>query len=291
MDIFAQIGKIKSDRSSGASQIARNALQTLRLYAISYKNSNYSKFKENLMDISRRLFEAKPNMAPIQNLIAEIAFQIEIFNEDDLDNLRKHVLSKIDELYKLSIISIEESAEYAAKIVGSFDTLVTCSFSSTVYKTIKKISQKRNNFKLFIAESNIDNFNYGEFFGNSIKLKNVMTKVFSDEKISKCVPKTNCGLIGADSILSDGSIINGTPSYELANAARQYGIPFYSVCETTKVNVLSYFGCDIDLKKGFDVVPFNLITGIITEKGILNLDRIIKIMKQRSKFFKIFDVQ
>jgi translation initiation factor eIF-2B subunit delta len=287
MDIFAQIEKIKSDNSSGASQIARNALQTLRTYVKSNKNNN-KKVKENFMEISKKLFEARPNMAPVQNLIAQIAYEIKIFNEHDLDTIRKFALSKINELYELSITSIKESAEYASNIIASFDVLVTCSFSSTVFETIKFISQKRKNFKILIAQSKVDNINYGEFLKNSIKLKNVTTKIFPDEQMLKYTSKSNCGLIGTDSILSNGSIINGTPSYELAKASRQCDIPFYSVCETTKVNVLNYLGHDINLKKGFDIIPSNLITGIITEKGILNINKLIKIMKQKYKFVKIF---
>ena len=92
-------------------------------------------------------------------------------------------------------------------------------------------------------------------------------------------------------MLCDGSIINGAPTYKVAFKAKECGIPFYSVCETTKVNTLSYLGKNSELKKGFELVPSNLITGIITEKGILDPKKIVKIMKEKSNFFEIFHIK
>jgi translation initiation factor 2B subunit (eIF-2B alpha/beta/delta family) len=45
-------------------------------------------------------------------------------------------------------------------------------------------------------------------------------------------------------------------------------------------------GKSTELKEGFELVPSNLITGIITEKGILDAREIVEIMKEKSKFFE-----
>jgi translation initiation factor 2B subunit (eIF-2B alpha/beta/delta family) len=54
----------------------------------------------------------------------------------------------------------------------------------------------------------------------------------------------------------------------------------------TKVNTLNYIGKKIDLEKGFELVPSNLISRIITEKGILDPNKIAEIAKEKSKFFE-----
>jgi translation initiation factor 2B subunit (eIF-2B alpha/beta/delta family) len=97
--------------------------------------------------------------------------------------------------------------------------------------------------------------------------------------------------VGADSLLFDGSIINGSPTHEVAVTAKECGVPFYSACETTKVNILSYLGENVELKKNFDLVPANLITGLITEKGILDANKIVEITKEKSRFYEIFQVK
>jgi len=45
------------------------------------------------------------------------------------------------------------------------------------------------------------------------------------------------------------------------------------------------------LKEGFEFIPSNLITGIITEKGFLDANTIVEIMKEKSKFFEIFHIK
>ena len=86
-------------------------------------------------------------------------------------------------------------------------------------------------------------------------------------------------------MLFDGSIINGTPTREVACKAKEMGIPCYIICETAKVNTLNYLGKEIDLEQGFDLVPSNLISKIITEKGFLDPDKIVQVAKEKAKFF------
>ena len=64
-----KIREIEFDRSSGASQIARNALGVLRFFVQTNKNEAYREFVEDFRELGRRLFEARPNMAPVQNLV------------------------------------------------------------------------------------------------------------------------------------------------------------------------------------------------------------------------------
>jgi translation initiation factor 2B subunit (eIF-2B alpha/beta/delta family) len=91
-------------------------------------------------------------------------------------------------------------------------------------------------------------------------------------------------------VLYDGSIINGCPTYGVAVEADDSGVPFFSVCESIKANTLSYLGKNIEAQKGFDLIPSNLITGIITEKGILDFQQIVEVMKNNSKFYEVFNV-
>ena len=94
-------------------------------------------------------------------------------------------------------------------------------------------------------------------------------------------------LIGADSVQYDGSAVNKVGSKLLGYAARDQGVPFYVLCDTSKFNVLNYLGASIELEEKtpdevseplknvaiknpyFEVVPSELITGVITEEGFM----------------------
>jgi translation initiation factor eIF-2B subunit delta len=282
-----KIREIESDRSSGASQIARNALGVLRFFVQTSKNETSGGFVEEFREVGRRLFEARPNMAPVQNLVAQIIYEVNILEEHDLVSVRKFALSRIDELSEESETAVKKSAEEAVALIDDSDCLATCSYSSTVYETFKVAKRQGKSFKVFVAESRSDDgkFRYGQTLATFLKSIKIPAEVFADNEIHRYVPKTKCVLVGADSLLFDGSIINGRPPCEVAVTAKEHGIPVYSVCETIKANTLSYLGKNVELKKGFDLVPANLITGIVTEKGILDTKEIVEIMKEKSKFF------
>jgi translation initiation factor eIF-2B subunit delta len=287
-----KIREIEFDRSSGASQIARNALGVLKFFAQTSKKETCNGFMEDFREVGRRLFEARPNMAPVQNLVTQIVYEVTSSEESDLVNVRNFALTRIDNLCKESKAALKKSAEWAATIIGDSGCLATCSHSSTVCETFKVAKQQGKSFKVFVAESKSDDgkFRYGEVLARFLKSIYVPAEVFPDNEIFRYVPETNCVLVGADSVLFDGSVVNGSPTYGFAVEAEDCGVPFYSVCETTKANTLIYLGKDVKLKKGFDLIPSNLITGIITEKGILATNEIVEIMKEKSKFYQIFHI-
>jgi len=293
MQFSDKIRKIEFDMSSGASQLARKALHVLRFFAETSENKTRRGFVEDFSKVGRRLFEARPSMAPVRNLVAQIVYEVNTLEEHDLVFVRRLVISRIDELCKESRIAVKKSAELAATIITDSDCLTTCSYSSTICETLRLAKQQGKSFKVYVAESRTDDnkFQYGQILARFLKSMKIPTEVFPDNEICRYVQKTKYVLVGADSVLCDGSIINGTPTHKVAIKAKECRIPFYSVCETMKVNALSFLGKNTELKEGFEFIPSNLITGIITEKGFLDANTIVEIMKEKSKFFEIFHIK
>ena len=288
-----KIREIKFDRTSGASQIARKALEVLRLFALTSKHETCRSFKENFIEVSRKLFETRPNMAPVQNLVAQIAYEVGTLEEHDLASVRKFAESRIDKMHKESEVAVKKCAEWGTTIIGDADCLASCSYSSTVCETFRVAKQAGKTFKVFVADSRSDDgrFHYGEIMAEFLRSIDVRAEVFPDNEIHNYVSDAECVLVGADSVLCDVSIINGKPTTKVAAAAKECEIPFYSVCETLKANTLSYLGKKVELNEGFDITPANLITGLITERGLLDANTIVEIMKSNSKYFKIFEVK
>jgi len=288
-----KIRKIELDRSSGASQIARNALDVIRFFAQTSKSETYRGFLDAFNKLGSLLFEARPNMTPVQNLVAQIVYEVNALQEDDLVEVRKFVASQIDVLSKQSMSAFRKTVEFAATLIDDSDCVATCSHSSTVCETFRLAKNLGKRFKVFVAESRSDDgkFCYGKVVAKFLESIGVYAEVFPDDEIYKHVPKTNYVLVGADSVLCDGSVINGSPTYGVAVEAEDCNIPFYSICETTKANILSYLGKNVEAKKGFDFVPANLIKGIVAEKGILYPIDLVWIMEEKSKFFEIFNIK
>ncbi len=105
--------------------------------------------------------------------------------------------------------------------------------------------------------------------------------------------KIEAVIVGADRIASNGDIANKIGTYGVALAAKAHSIPFYTAAplstfdlsiktgkeipieERDKEEILYGFGCNIApvdipvFNPAFDITPSELITAIITEKGVI----------------------
>jgi methylthioribose-1-phosphate isomerase len=90
----------------------------------------------------------------------------------------------------------------------------------------------------------------------------------------------NAVIVGADRITANGDVCNKIGTYGLAILAKYHRIPFYVVAPTSTIEerdpaeVLNIFGRPIAPQGAhahhfaFDVTPHNLVTAIVTEKGV-----------------------
>ncbi|MFB6195539.1 MAG: NUDIX domain-containing protein [Haloplanus sp.] len=95
-------------------------------------------------------------------------------------------------------------------------------------------------------------------------------------------------LVGADAILADGGVVNKVGTRSLALAAAREGVPVYVVAAADKVRpderMHGETGDATDLYDGtapvsvanpiFDRTPADLVTGVVTERGVLDADAV-----------------
>jgi translation initiation factor 2B subunit (eIF-2B alpha/beta/delta family) len=142
-------------------------------------------------------------------------------------------------------------------------------------------------FHVLAAESiSASGKSYGEYTAQQLKPHGIPTEVIADHAVNTYINQTTRVLVGADSIFLDGSLINGTPTYSLAVQADEAGIPFYSICETSKFDIQKKAGEQPMLEEGFDYIPSSLIAGIVTEDGVLSTAEIIHHVQKLSEAFR-----
>ena len=113
-------------------------------------------------------------------------------------------------------------------------------------------------------------------------------------------------VVGADRVAANGDVANKIGTYMVAVLARRHNIPFYVACPLSTIDISLSSGKDIPIEErskeevkgfrdyhwaaegvsilnpAFDITPAELITGLITEKGILmqpNLNNIQNLIK------------
>ncbi len=105
--------------------------------------------------------------------------------------------------------------------------------------------------------------------------------------------EVGCVVVGADRIARNGDVANKIGTYALAVLARHHGIPFYVAAPWSTVDLATASGDDIPIEErasdevnviggqriapagvaarypAFDVTPAELVTAIITERGVV----------------------
>jgi len=225
-----------------------------------------------MRDAARKLMAARPAMASITNAVSRFVadFWAKSKEDRDLDSLGGFARSRCDELIAESEQAALEVAQIAAQTIAEGERLMTCSYSSTICRALMVAAAEGKHFEVLIAESKFGGRAYGELTAAELQPYGIPVELIPDGDIKQNIPRVGKVLVGADSILADGTLINGIPTYELASAARESDIPVYSVCETAKFNAQSH----IELEEGFDHIPPDLVTGIITERGLIRPEEV-----------------
>jgi len=270
-NIQEKINQLKNDRLHGASWLSNQAIQILAQAIQETNTGTCPEFIHELKTVAAALAEARPSMASISNNIARLVQQIMpgLQGEKQFDQAKSAAQSKVSEFMKLAQEAPLKAAQNGARMVSDRDILITCSYSSIVCTTFTIAQEKAVRFEVIVAESRYSGTCYGEISAKELRLHHVPVTIIPDEAIKRHVRKANKALVGADTIGSDGSLINGIPTNRLAQAAASAGIPFYCVCETAKFELLTQRRKPLPLELGFERIPPDLITGIITETGIV----------------------
>ena len=118
--------------------------------------------------------------------------------------------------------------------------------------------------------------------------------------------KVDVIVVGTDRVASNGDVANKIGTYMVAVLAKRHNIPFYVACPLSTIDLSISCGDDIPIEErpseevtgyrenqwasegvkvrnpAFDITPADLVTGLITEKGIIynpNSKKISKLFK------------
>jgi translation initiation factor 2B subunit (eIF-2B alpha/beta/delta family) len=275
--ITDQINELKNDRLHGASWLSRKSINILQMAIQESNMATVSDFIADMKTTATEIAKARPSMISIDNYINQLLNYVIAAAQktDQLELLRSIALIKGSELIKQSEESPLKAAEFGAKMISNGDVVITCSYSSTVCQTLKIAHSELVQFQVIAAESKYKDNNYGVIMAEQLRQHNVAVTVIEDSELNKQLQNATMVLVGADSILPDGSLINGIPTHKLAKASSKRRIPLYCICETAKFYSQNYKRKHHQPESGFERIPPTLITGIITEKGMLNHDQVI----------------
>jgi len=298
-EIISLIDEIRNDKIHGASELARQAVNVLKIAAEQSQADTTEQFLQEQREIGERLMSARPAMAPVFNSVAHLLDTIsEKSAEIELDLVKHFTISKADEVVSNSLQAIAQIAEYGSELIADGDKIMTHSYSSTVMEVLKAAFAKHRHIEVIATRSGPGRT--GERIARELGLYGMPVIFIDDAATGLYISTVNKVVVGADGVCADGKVVNGIGTYQLALAAERASIPFYVLCETLKFDPrISSDEVDLEEKEPsevvepgtlppevkvknphFDITPLELITSIVTENGLLTPEEVITYMSQ-----------
>jgi len=287
-EIISLIDEIRNDKVHGASQLARQAVNVLKIAAERSQADTTEHFLLEQKEVGERLMSVRPAMAPIFNIVSRLlGTMAEKPAETDLDSIKCLTISKADEAVSQSLQAVALIAEHGSGLIADGDRIMTHSYSSTVVAALKRAFTKHRNIEVITTRSGPGRT--GERIAQELGLYGITVTFIDDTAMGLYIPAANKVTVGADRVCADGKVVNGVGTYQLALAAERSGIHFYVLCETLKFDS-RLKGDEVDLEEKdpsevvepgrlppevrvknpcFDITPLELVTGIVTENGLL----------------------
>ena len=280
---FCQVHRraLVDDRMSGASQLARQALDSLAEYAGSSQHDDAASLKRGLLEFAEQLQFARPNMAPIHNLVQRWMDRVDELPADDLASLRRIAADLTQELSDVSLSAVERAAQRAAELIGDRAVVITHSLSSTVTETFRALAGRETRAIVTESRPGLE----GHQQALHLDRFEIPTSFITDAQLGHFMQRASVALVGADTVLGDGALVNKAGTYLLALAARDRGIPFYVCCESFKempytagiVEPEQADAAELEAPRGkyitpfnvyFDITPASLIDAWVTDEKV-----------------------
>lgn len=290
--ILNMIHDLKTDKTSGASELIEIALEILEAYLHTIKDPNMD-IKEDIFELSKELFNVRPSMAPIINTMGYFIHDLEFFSKQTL--LEKFTTFPTERL-RIDNALTSSFHSFLDRFEGKKLNVMLISYSTTIIKHLKE--NTKNDFTFYVLESRplLEGRRTAEKLASNFE-----THLIADSAMGKFIKKVDIVLLGIDSILRDGSILNKIGSYPLACIAAANNKDVYAVGDSYKYNLKSHYNQKIiidhkpvyevyskKIKKElfkvhnfyFDITPSSYFKEIISDLGILTVPEFLEKVKR-----------
>lgn len=289
-DIQQRILQVCNDREHGSRWLVREAVLILRDLAQA-KIASPDEHMRRLYAAARQLAGARPAMAAFSSTVSHLL------------NVRG---------------GPEAVAQQATRLLNEYDNaparigayaqpylkgcLMTCSISGTVLEVLAACHQQIGHIIALEGRPRYE----GRTMAQELLQRGFAVTVITDAQADIFLPQCQAVVVGADSILANGDVLNKAGTALLGWAAQGHHIPFYVLCEALKISPGRWADDPahqqenlhmLEEKEGeevwdqsapgltvrnfyFDRTPAALVSAWITERGILDRSSIASIAAQ-----------
>ncbi|MCA9803701.1 MAG: hypothetical protein KC777_17135 [Cyanobacteria bacterium HKST-UBA02] len=278
-DLVHPIGE---DLSSGAAELALRGIVVFQSVMSESESKGAEALKSDLTHAAIRLVKCQPAMAPIFHLANSVLIAID--SKSDVKEIVEACQSSLDDFERSLCESAAKIADMAFDLIEPGCFVFAYSFSSTVVSALLNARAKGRYFRVACTEARPSL--EGRKFAARLSAGGIEVVHTFDNAMGLVLANCAVAFMGCDGIARPG-VVNKVGSWLLAVGCRELGIPLYALSGTEKFvgeDRLFEFekhhrpGAEVweDAPRGisllnnqYDLVPFSLISGLVTERGIL----------------------
>ena len=212
-----------------------------------------------------------------------------------MEKLRRVARGEAEGFIARSRRALERIGEHGARLITPGSTVLTYSSSETARAILNRAKGEGKGFRVIVPESRP--MCEGRELARELGHRGIPCTLIVDGAISAFIENVHLVLVGADRV-SEDYLVNKVGTRGIAIIARQFGVPIYTACETSKFlpqQVISFAEepkdpgeiCPEPLENVqvvnlyFEPVELSLFTGIITEEGIWSPEQVQGVIRKR----------
>lgn len=274
--IAPTVESVREDALHGSAYVSIRALEVLRDRAGALAGGDDAGGWEELAVLARDLLDARPGMAALGNRVDRTMVEGDGQTADAVERSARRGIER-------AVRADDRAAERATDVVEESDGVLTLSRSGTVEDALLEAAPER----VVVLESRPEREGVG--VAERLVRAGIDATLTLDAAAAHVVEDVDRVLVGADTVLADGSVINKVGTRTAATAAAHEGVPMYAVAAADKVAQTAegspleriereaIYGGDAPVSVDcplFDRTPPDLVAGVITEEGVLDREAI-----------------
>ena len=297
-DYNAVANAIKTLVVRGAPAIGVSGAFGLALAAIQSKAKNKEELIEDLEKARKILLDTRPTAVNLKwglDKIMEVAQ-----NNYEVSKIKESIIEAAKQLAEEDVKINKKIGKFGSKLFDNNDTIMThCNagaLATVAYGTalgvIRALKESGKNIKVITTETRPVQQG-SRLTAFELKHDGIDVSLIPDTAVGYTMANglVNKIIVGADRILRTGYVFNKIGTYQMAIMAKQHGIPFYVAAPLSTFDLKSNSeeviieqrnGSEVTgigdkktapdginvINPAFDMTPPELISGIITEKGV-----------------------
>lgn len=278
--------KIESMEIRGAADIARAGAHAMKKTVEEFKGEKKEELLEELEECRIRLLSTRPTAVSLENALIHVMNGVS--ETGSIEEAREQVNENCSDFISISLEAKDKIGEYGGKRINYGDVILTHCNSSMALAAIKYAWNQDKSIKVIATESRPKKQGY--ITAEELSDMGIPVTLIVDSAVRSKMNKVDKVYVGADTIASNGAVINKIGTSQVALCADEARVPLTVCAETYKFSRKTTFGALVPIEERdpseivdperlpgveisnpvFDATPSEYIDSIITEKGVIS---------------------